>query len=50
MPEQSTTTENTAARAAKLDADLFGRLRHLAFNAPLPTRRQRAGRVKRQQR
>ena len=38
-----------AAQAGKPDADPFDLLCHLAFNAPLLTRRQRADRVKRQQ-
>jgi type I restriction enzyme R subunit len=38
-----------ALLAGKPDADPFDLLCHLAFNAPLLTRRQRADRVKRQQ-
>ena len=38
-----------ASQAGKPDADPFDLLCHLAFNAPLLTRRQRADRVKRQQ-
>jgi type I restriction enzyme R subunit len=36
-------------QAGKPDADLFDLLCHLAFNAPLFTRRQRADRVKKKQ-
>jgi type I restriction enzyme R subunit len=36
-------------QAGKPDADPFDLLCHLAFNAPMLTRRQRADRVKRQQ-
>ena len=38
-----------AAQAAQPDADPFDLLCHLAFNAPVLTRRQRADRVKKQQ-
>jgi len=38
-----------AAQAGKPDADPFDLLCHLAFNAPVLTRRQRADRVKKQQ-
>ncbi|MBM3840553.1 MAG: hypothetical protein FJ398_21840 [Verrucomicrobia bacterium] len=38
-----------AAQAGQPDADPFDLLCHLAFNAPVLTRRQRADRVKRQQ-
>ena len=38
-----------AAQAGQPDADPFDLLCHLAFNAPVLTRRQRADRMKRQQ-
>ena len=38
-----------AAQAGQPEADLFDLLCHLAFNAPVFTRRQRADRVKKQQ-
>jgi type I restriction enzyme, R subunit len=41
--------EQIAMQAGKPDADPFDLLCHLAFNAPMLTRRQRADRVKKQQ-
>src|SRR5208282_372560 len=41
--------QQVAAQAGKPDADPFDLLCHLAFNAPVLTRRQRADRVKKQQ-
>jgi type I restriction enzyme R subunit len=41
--------QTVAAQAGKPDADPFDLLCHLAFNAPVFTRRQRADRVKKQQ-
>ena len=41
--------QTVAAQAGKPDADPFDLLCHLAFNAPVLTRRQRADRVKKQQ-
>ena len=41
--------QTVAAQAGKPDADPFDLLCHLAFNAPVLTRRQRAERVKKQQ-
>ena len=42
-------SRHVAAQAGKPDADPFDLLCHLAFNAPVLTRRQRADRVKKQQ-
>lgn len=42
-------SHTVAAQAGKPDADPFDLLCHLAFNAPVLTRRQRADRMKKQQ-
>ena len=42
--------QTVAAQAGKPDADHFDLLFHLAFNAPVLTRRERADRVKKQER
>ena len=49
LAERGIDFQQVAAQAGKPDADPFDLLCHLAFNAPLLTRRQRADRVKRQQ-
>jgi type I restriction enzyme R subunit len=49
LSERGIDFQQVAAQAGKPEADPFDLLCHLAFNAPLLTRRQRADRVKRQQ-
>jgi type I restriction enzyme R subunit len=49
LAERGIDFQQVALQAGKPDADPFDLLCHLAFNAPLLTRRQRADRVKRQQ-
>ena len=49
LAERGIDFQQVAAQAGKPDADPFDLLCHLAFNAPLLTRRQRADRVKKQQ-
>src|ERR1035437_1650678 len=49
LAERGIDFQQVAAQAGQPDADPFDLLCHLAFNAPLLTRRQRADRVKRQQ-
>ena len=49
LTERGIDFPHVAALAGKPDADPFDLLCHLAFNAPLLTRRQRADRVKKQQ-
>jgi type I restriction enzyme R subunit len=49
LAERGIDFQQVATEAGKPDADPFDLLCHLAFNAPLLTRRQRADRVKRQQ-
>jgi len=48
MPLRTLKTKCVAAQAGQPDADPFDLLCHLAFNAPVLTRRQRADRLKRQ--
>jgi type I restriction enzyme R subunit len=49
LAERGIDFQQVALQAGKPEADPFDLLCHLAFNAPLLTRRQRADRVKRQQ-
>jgi type I restriction enzyme R subunit len=49
LAERGIDFQTVAAQAGKPDADPFDMLCHLAFNAPLLTRRQRADRVKKQE-
>jgi type I restriction enzyme R subunit len=49
LAERGIDFQQVAAQAGQPDADPFDLLCHLAFNAPVLTRRQRADRVKRQQ-
>jgi type I restriction enzyme R subunit len=49
LAERGIDFQTVAAQAGKPDADPFDLLCHLAFNAPVLTRRQRADRVKKQQ-
>ncbi len=49
LTERGIDFQQVALQAGKPEADPFDLLCHLAFNAPLLTRRQRAERVKRQQ-
>src|SRR5262245_48073457 len=49
LAERGIDFATVAAQAGQPDADPFDLLCHLAFNAPVLTRRQRADRVKRQQ-
>jgi type I restriction enzyme, R subunit len=49
LAERGVDFQTVAAQAGKPDADPFDLLCHLAFNAPVLTRRQRADRVKKQQ-
>jgi type I restriction enzyme R subunit len=49
LTERGIDFQQVALQAGKPDADPFDLLCHLAFNAPVLTRRQRADRVKRQQ-
>jgi len=49
LAERGIDFEAVAAQAGKPEADPFDLLCHLAFNAPILTRRQRAERVKREQ-
>src|SRR5438445_11209872 len=49
LAERGIDFETVAAQAGKPDADPFDLLCHLAFNAPVFTRRQRADRLKKQQ-
>jgi type I restriction enzyme R subunit len=49
LAERGIDFQQVAAQAGKPDADPFDLLCHLAFNAPVLTRRQRADRVMRQQ-
>jgi type I restriction enzyme, R subunit len=49
LAERGVDFQTVAAQAGKPDADPFDLLCHLAFNAPILTRRQRADRVKKQQ-
>jgi type I restriction enzyme, R subunit len=49
LAERGIDFQQVAAQAGKPDADPFDLLCHLAFNAPLLTRRQRADRMKQQQ-
>src|ERR1017187_9987342 len=49
LTERGIDFQQVAAQAGKPDADPFDLLCHLAFNAPLLTRRQRADRVKKKQ-
>jgi type I restriction enzyme R subunit len=49
LAERGIDFQQVALQAGKPDADPFDLLCHLAFNAPLLTRRQRADRVKRRQ-
>jgi type I restriction enzyme R subunit len=49
LAERGIDFATVAAQAGKPDADPFDLLCHLAFNAPVLTRRQRADRVKKQQ-
>jgi type I restriction enzyme R subunit len=49
LAERGIDFQQVAAQAGKPDADPFDLLCHLAFNAPVLTRRQRADRVKKQQ-
>jgi type I restriction enzyme R subunit len=48
LAERGIDFQQVAAHAGKPDADPFDLLCHLAFNAPVLTRRQRADRVKKQ--
>jgi type I restriction enzyme R subunit len=49
LAERGIDFQQVAAQAGKPDADPFDLLCHLAFNAPVLTRRQRADRMKKQQ-
>jgi type I restriction enzyme R subunit len=49
LAERGIDFQQVAAQAGKPDADPFDLLCHLAFNAPVLTRRQRADRLKKQQ-
>jgi type I restriction enzyme R subunit len=49
LAERGIDFQQVAAQAGKPDADPFDLLCHLAFNAPVFTRRQRADRMKKQQ-
>ena len=49
LAERGIDFQTVAAQAGKPDADPFDLLCHLAFNAPVLTRRQRADQVKKQQ-
>jgi type I restriction enzyme R subunit len=49
LAERGIDFQTVAAQAGKPEADPFDMLCHLAFNAPLLTRRQRADRVKKQE-
>jgi type I restriction enzyme R subunit len=49
VPERGIDFQTLASQAGKPDADPFDLLCHLAYNAPMLTRRQRADRVKKQQ-
>ncbi|HWV99347.1 MAG TPA: DEAD/DEAH box helicase family protein [Candidatus Acidoferrum sp.] len=49
LAERGIDFQTVAAQAGKPDADPFDLLCHLAFNAPVLTRRQRADRMKQQQ-
>jgi type I restriction enzyme R subunit len=49
LRERGIDFEMLASQAGKPDADPFDLLCHLAYNAPILTRRQRADRVKKQQ-
>jgi type I restriction enzyme R subunit len=49
LAERGIDFQTVAAQAGKPDADPFDMLCHLAFNAPVFTRRQRADRMKKQQ-
>ncbi|MGO8675321.1 MAG: type I restriction-modification enzyme R subunit C-terminal domain-containing protein [Limisphaerales bacterium] len=49
LAERGVDFQTVAAQAGKPDADPFDLLCHLAFNAPVLTRRQRADRLKTQQ-
>ncbi len=49
LAERGIDFQHVAAQAGRPDADPFDLLCHLAFNAPVLTRRQRADRVKKQQ-
>ena len=49
LAERGIDFQTVAAQAGNPDADPFDMLCHLAFNAPLLTRRQRADRVKKQE-
>jgi type I restriction enzyme R subunit len=49
LAERGVDFQTVAAQAGKPDADPFDLLCHLAFNAPVLTRRQRADRVKKHQ-
>ena len=49
LAERGIDFQTVAAQAGKPDADPFDMLCHLAFNAPVLTRRQRADRVKKQE-
>src|SRR6266550_2185333 len=49
LAERGIDFQQVAAQAGKPDADPFDLLCHLAFNAPVLTRRQRADRMKQQQ-
>jgi type I restriction enzyme R subunit len=49
LADRGIDSSTVAAQAGKPDADPFDLLCHLAFNAPVLTRRQRADRVKKQQ-
>ncbi len=49
LVERGVDFQTVAAQAGKPDADPFDLLCHLAFNAPVLTRRQRADQVKKQQ-
>ncbi len=49
LAERGIVFQSVAAQAGQPDADAFDLLCHLAFNAPVLTRRQRADRLKKQQ-
>lgn len=49
ISERGIAFQTVAAQAGKPDADPFDLLCHLAYNAPILTRRQRAERVKKQE-
>src|SRR5204862_5912347 len=49
LAERGIDFQQVVLQAGKPDADPFDLLCHLAFNAPVLTRRQRAGRVKKEQ-